>query len=513
MNRWRSAVLTILALTAGWLVLRSCMPAQTPVSQQPPMPPREVFHASKPLRVEIADPSDANRPDTDRNEWLERELRFVLSQGKMRVATLATDSKAFVLRIELPQSPSTTGKLILLAPDGAAERHLVVPLASNMPGNTRLAIVQSLTRPLPTFLGATTASSDWSGFFGTSDADAYEGYLLASGALLNRHARGFTQPPRSRELARNIERLEALTRKQPQFARAQSLLAIAYLGLGGDDQESLTRIADSAAKRALELDDSLADAHAAMGLARLRRGEWIAARERFNAALGLDSNDIPALEGLACLLTEVGQPAAALPIAERALAMQPGNLGASECFAYARIATAGAQPLDDSTSIKDLPVARLVALSALLSGDIAHAEQVLNAATAPDAEWVKPLLRAAGDKKATPEALRAITRAAGDGQIDAATEVMCGAALRQPDFVFNRMSRLEQQNEAMPLRLLWLPQTDFLRKQRRFEQLITSVDLGSYWQEYGRPEICEQEPKTYGCSLRAAAAKAATTSK
>ena len=506
MNRWLGAVLAILAVLAGWLVLRSCTPTQTPVSQQPPTPPREVFHASKPLQVEIVAASGA-RTDTDRSEWLERELRWVLARGKMRVAAHVTDSKTFVLRIELPQSPSPTGRLLLLAPDGITERHLDAPLA----GNTRLAIVQALARSLPQFLGATT--DDWSDYPGTSDAEAYEGFLLAASALLDSQARGFTQPLHSRELARNVEHLEALTRKQPQFARAQALLAIAYLGLGGNDQESLTRIADNTAKRALGLDDSLADAHAAMGLARLRRGEWIAARERFDAALAIDSNAIPALEGLACLLTEVGQPATALPIAARAIAMQPGNLGANECFAYARIATAGTQPLGNSEPVKDLPVARVAALSALLSGDIARAEQVLSAATAPDADWVKPLLRAAADKKATPAALRAITRAAGDGQIDAATEVMCGAALRQPDFVFNRMARLEQQSEAMPLQLLWLPQTDFLRKHRRFEQLITTVDLGSYWQENGRPEICEQEPQTYGCSLRPSAAKEATTSK
>jgi hypothetical protein len=515
MNKWRSAGLAILALTAGWLVLRSCTPAPTPVSQAPSAPPREVFHASKPLRVAIVPPLHAQRPagestpDTDRHadsgEWLERELRFVLLRGKMRVAARSMDSKAFVLRVALPQPPATIGKLELLAPDGVVERQT----NASTSGSTPLAIVQSLARQLPAFLGATTTGADWGEFIGTSDADAYQQFLLAGSAVLDSNAVGFTQPPHSRNLASNVEQLEALTRRHPQFARAQSLLAIAYLGLGGDDQESLTNIADNTAKKALVLDDSLADAHAAMGLARLRRGEWIAARERFDAALDIDGNDIPALEGLACLLTEVGQPAAALPIAQRAIAMQPGNLGANECLAYARIATSQAQPLDNSMSESALPVARVVALSALLSGDVARAEQVLATAMAPDAEWVKPLLRAAVDKKATPEALRAVTRAAGDGKIDAATEVMCGAALRQPDFVFNRMSRLEQQSEAIPLRLLWLPQTDFLRKHRRFEQLITTVDLGSYWQEHGRPDICEQEPKIYGCSLRPPSIKTA----
>lgn len=508
MNKWRIAGLVLLVAVAGGLVLRSCTPTQQPVKTGPVTPPREVFHASKPLRVEVVPAG------TDRHEWLERELRFVLARGRMRVAENGpADGKAFVLQIDLSQQHASTAKLSLLAPDGVSERELSVPLVRT----SRLDTVQSVTRQLPQFLGAAAATADWTTLTGTSDASAYDSFLVASSALLDSTAQGFTQPSHSRELARSIETLEALARQQPQFARAQALLAVAYLGLGGEDQASLTQIADATAKRALSLDESLADAHGAMGLARLRRGEWIAARERFAAALEIDGNSIPALEGLACLLTQVGQPVAALPIAEHAVAMQAGNIGAQECLAYARMATATSsgekKPTQPAIS-GNFPVARVNALDALLTGDVALAEQTLNhAAHASDAEWIKPLLQAANDRKAIPEALRAITRAAGDAQIDAATEVLCGTALRQPEFVFNRMARLEKQKEAVPLQLLWLPQTAFLRKQRRFEQLVTAVDLTSYWQENGRPEICEKEPQVYGCSLRPSAAKAAAKQK
>lgn len=505
MNKWLPAGLIVLAILAGALALRSCKPEETPVAIAPE-PPREVFHASKPLQVEVVPAAS-----TDNVEWLERELRFVLARGKMRIASRGSaDVKAFVLRIALPAATPGTATLSLLAPDGASERQLDVAMT---PGD-RLATVQTLVQALPKFLGATIATTHWSAFLGTTEPAAYEGFLIVSSALLDARAQGFTQPAHSRELSRNVEQLEALTKRHPQFARAQGLLAIAYLGLGGADQAALTQIADAAAKRALALDDSLADAQSAMGLARLRRGEWIAARERFDAALVIDSNSIPALEGLGCLLTEVGRPGAALPIAAHAIAMQPGNAGAQECLAYARLATHEADSSQVKQAIDNIAVAHVVALSALLAGDTATAEQTLMHAAAPaDDEWIKPLLRAATNKKATPEALRAITRAASDGQIDAATEVMGGAALRQSDFVFNRMSRLQKQREAMPLRVLWMPQTDFLRKHPRFEQLVTVVDLGSYWQENGRPEICEKEPKVYGCSLRPSAAKSAAQQK
>jgi tetratricopeptide (TPR) repeat protein len=422
---------------------------------------------------------------------------------------------AFTLRIELPEpQKSTNARIILLAPDGVTEKQIDAPLELK----DRLATVQSLTSYLPKFLGAATATPDWGSLVGTAEAAAYEGFLVASSALLDSTARGFTQPAHTRELARSVEQLETLTRKYPTFARAEGLLALAYLSLGGKDLASLTQIADGTAKRALALDDDLADAHSAMGLARLRRGEWIAARERFEAALAIDVNATPALEGLGCLLAETGQMNAALPVAAHAILMQPGNVGARECLVYARLAssTSTAAPhVDadagaDAGASTDLAVVRVEALSAMLAGDLNTAERLLTAAGA-DSTWVKSLLNAASNKKAIPEALRAITLAASDGQIDAATEVLCGAALRQADFVFNRMSRLEKQSEAVPLRILWLPQTTFLRQNRRFEQLATAVDLSSYWQEQGRADICEAEPQVYGCNLRPSSVKQKST--
>ena len=508
MNKWRIAGLIVLVVLAGWLAVRSWAPAPPPPVKTEPPPAREVFHASKPLHV-VVDSAAGSAT----NEWLERELRFVLTRGKMRIAPLGADSAPgeaaiFTLRIDFPdRQQSSTARLSLLAPDGVMERQAEAPL--NL--ENRLTTVQSLTSYLPKFLGAAAAKADWGSLVGTSEADAYENFLVGSSALLDSTARGFTQPTHTRDLAQRVEQLEALAKKYPAFARAQGLLAIAYLGLGGEDQASLTQIADATAKSALTLDDELADAHSAMGLARLRRGEWIAARERFEAALAIDINALPALEGLACLLTETGQMTAALPIAEHAISMQPGNLGARECLAYARIASSGSNGAlaTPTATDNDLVVARIDALSALLAGDVPTAERLLTTAAGSGNTWVAPLIRAATNRSAVPEALRAITLAASDGQIDAATEVMCGAALRQSDFVFNRMSRLQKQNEAVPLRILWLPQTAYLRQHRRFEQIVTAVDLGSYWQEQGRADICENEPQVYGCALRPSPARAA----
>ena len=96
-----------------------------------------------------------------------------------------------------------------------------------------------------------------------------------------------------------------------------------------------------------------------------------------------------------------------------------------------------------------------------------------------------------------------ITRTADEETIDTETELLLGTALRRPDFVFNRMLRLAKQNEAIPLRLLWLPQTDFLRKQRRFKEVVSAASLTTYWQDHGPPDICANEPKVNGCAAKA----------
>jgi Flp pilus assembly protein TadD len=302
-----------------------------------------------------------------------------------------------------------------------------------------------------------------------------------------------------------VERLESLTRKQRRFARAWSLLSVGYLSLGGKDETSLTQIAEAAAERAIALDPALADAQSALGLVRLRRGEWVAAMEHFEAALALDANEIPALEGSACLLMEVGHTAAALPVAQRAVALQPGNIGANECLAFARLATGTPTPRTQDAPGKPEPlqVARVTVLGALLSSDAATAQQTLRDVmnTATTAVWIEPLLQAAANPRKTSEALRAITRAASDDAIDPATEVVCGAALRQSDFVFNRMLRLHKQNEPVPLRVLWLPQTAFLRQHPRFEEIVSAEGLLPFWQDHGLPDVCATEPGIYGCKL------------
>ena len=492
MNRWRIVGLVVLALLAASLLVWWLQPEPQPV---PPLqaPAREVFHSSKPLRIEVAAPAET--------AWLDSELRHLLNRGRMRVAAIDDTADAFTLRIGL-DGDSSDAKLALLAPDGVVERQEQLQL----PRENRLATISALAQRLPQFLGAQPAGSpNWVALIGTDDANAYEAYLADALELLGPGGQGLTRPgvPQS---ARTVERLETLARHQPRFTRARAALAIAYLSLGGQDQASLAQLAQTSAERALTADDEIAEAHAALGLVHLRRGDWTAASEQFDRALALDPNSAAALEGSGCLLVDAGRYAAARPFVEHAVQLQPRNVGARECLAY--LEAAAGKPVAGSEKAPSA-VARVQALAAILAGDIDTARQALRGSSSDEdfREWAEPLLQATTDRARIPDALQSITRAASDGRIDAATEIICGAALRRAEFVFNRMARLQREREPVPLRVLWMPETAFLRRHARFEQVVSTAGLPAFWQEYGTPDVCGAEPKAYGCKARPVAQK------
>ena len=492
MNTRRLIGLLVLAVFATWIGLRGCT-SEPPPPVEAPQPVREAFHAAKPLRMTIEVERAEEDDETDAS-WLERELRYVLLRGQMRLAPNGATA-TFALRIEV-SADREHAQLQLIAPDEVIEREQAIAI-----GKTRLENVQALASTLPSFLHASHASHEWAAFLGTSDPRAYDTYLRSAAELFGSSAQGLTRPVVSRARARTIERVEALTRAQPKFARAWAALAIAYLSLGGDDVASLSDLAESAAERALLLDEGLPEVYAALGIIDLRRNEWIAAQDRLARALSMDSTLASAAEGLACLYADSGHLKRSLPLAELAVRLQPRNAGANECLTYASIGTA---PNTAEDFVPNASVARVRALAAFLQGDTRAAGRLLRR-TMPRAEfeiWAGPTLQAAANRRLIPEALKAITQAANDGYIDAATEILCGAALKQPEFVFNRLARLAREETHTPLRVLWLPNAEFLRKHPRFETTISAAGLMSFWHGSGPPDVCTSEPDVYGCNVR-----------
>ena len=129
-----------------------------------------------------------------------------------------------------------------------------------------------------------------------------------------------------KELHEAIRRFESVISKDPGNALAYASLAEAYINLSGyylHPRQAMPR-AKQAAETALKLDDSLADAHAAMGFIHLAY-DWDgpAAERELLRALDLNSTLAMARLNYAAYLTSQGRPDDAVREIRRAVQLDP----------------------------------------------------------------------------------------------------------------------------------------------------------------------------------------------
>jgi eukaryotic-like serine/threonine-protein kinase len=95
-------------------------------------------------------------------------------------------------------------------------------------------------------------------------------------------------------LKKSIEYFEQAIDKDPAYALAYAGLADSYCGLAGDwlylPPSEIFPKAKAAAMKALELDDTLAEAHAALAYGKLFDWDWVGAEREFKRAIELNPN-------------------------------------------------------------------------------------------------------------------------------------------------------------------------------------------------------------------------------
>jgi len=147
--------------------------------------------------------------------------------------------------------------------------------------------------------------------------EVYESYLKGA----------FGQSNSRTEIEIGIGYFEEAIRKDPKFAPAYVGLAFAYDDLGtllvGASPEEVRPKAISAARKALELDPDLADAHALLGDMQQDQWHWAEAEAEFKRALDLKPNDAAAHLGLANWLLCQGRTEEALVWSRRARELDP----------------------------------------------------------------------------------------------------------------------------------------------------------------------------------------------
>jgi serine/threonine-protein kinase len=128
------------------------------------------------------------------------------------------------------------------------------------------------------------------------------------------------------DLGGALEDFQKALDADPQFARAWAGVAQAWDILGYTDRrptpEAYER-AKAAARKALELDPDLADAHAVLAHATMLTGDMKLAESEFRRALELDANDVSALHWYSHLLMRQKRWDESLALSKRLLELDP----------------------------------------------------------------------------------------------------------------------------------------------------------------------------------------------
>jgi len=194
----------------------------------------------------------------------------------------------------------------------------------------------------------------------TSDLDAYTHYLKA---------RYFWNRRTEADLDQSLHYFREALRRDPSYARAHAGLADALVTLavyGAKAPGDVVSQARTSAKRALELDPSLASAHACLGcIESLHDWSWAAAAREFRHAISLSPEDGTAHQALATnYLVPLGRFDEALSELHLAMALDPLSLAVSSTLGvtlyYARRYDDAERALLDTLRLDDrFPFAHL----------------------------------------------------------------------------------------------------------------------------------------------------------
>ena len=146
-----------------------------------------------------------------------------------------------------------------------------------------------------------------------TSAEAYDLYLQARALAIQRGLDGEN---------RSVAPFEAAIAKDPSFAPAYAGLAAAHVARSGqagfDSADEMAKM-QTAAKRAIQLDPLLGEAHGAMGIVYAREAQWAQSEKSFRHALELAPNDSVIYDNFALtLLMPLGRIQEAVPLLRKA---------------------------------------------------------------------------------------------------------------------------------------------------------------------------------------------------
>jgi serine/threonine-protein kinase len=320
----------------------------------------------------------------------------------------------------------------------------------------------------------------------TGDADAYNLYLLGR-FQANKWAEADVQ--------KGIEYFQQAVAKDPGYAVAYAGLADAYelLSIGFSSKPPVEYLANAKAMalKALEMDDSLAEAHTSLAYARwLADLDWPGAERGFKRALELKSSYVMAHEWYAEYLAALGRHEEAIAEIKRAQQLDPlavpVNRAVGWVLYFARRYDQSAEELQKALAMNpDFLGARLVLWWVWVAkgspGDaIADISREVDR---PGLRTVKKLMLAyahasAGNREQAEGILWELEeKLAGDNRLALLSAILF-TALDAKDRAFEQLERAYQVREPGLLFLKVAPWADSLRSDPRYGALVEKLGLG-----------------------------------
>ncbi|TFG88419.1 MAG: hypothetical protein E4H17_02390, partial [Gemmatimonadales bacterium] len=320
----------------------------------------------------------------------------------------------------------------------------------------------------------------------TEDFDAYNLYLLG-----RFHANRWSEE----EVLKGIECFEGAIAKDPGYAVAYAGLADAYellsIGLGSTLPLEYLKKAKSMALKALEMDDSLAEAHTSLAYARwLADLDWATAEREFKRALELKLSYVPAHQWYAEYLAALGRHDEALAEIRRAQQLDPlavpVNRAVGWVLYFARQYDQAIEELHKALAMDpDFLGARLVLWWAQIAKG-AHDDAIADIRKElgrPGSSTVKKLMlgyacAVAGKREEATGILRELdARLAGEDRL-ALLSTFLLTALDNKDRAFQQLQRAYESRDPGLMFLKVAPWADPIRSDPRYGALAEKLGLG-----------------------------------
>ncbi len=335
----------------------------------------------------------------------------------------------------------------------------------------------------------------------TENLEAYE--LLMQGRYIW-HRRG------EENIRKSIELFNEAIELDPEFARAHSALAAAYTTLPGYSNEPDTVAfprAESAAKKALSIDASLAEPHAVLADITRWNRRWAEAEGHYKKAIELEPNNAIGHMWYVELLGESGRLEEALAEARKAQELDPVSPPANgvvalclqlvgldeEAFVYA----SAAKTLGHGNG--DYVPYLIYSRSGEFEKAIEAREEFMRL-VGVDPAFVRPVIEGMADLARRARALEILAerRAAGGGGPGDAL-VRDYVLLGQKDLAFEvALERVDTKDISVWFQM-WSPELSVLRQDPRFMIWADRLGLLEYWRETGPPDLCEPVGNTFKC--------------